>query len=146
MPSLHNGYYTSLLSENYEDDLEHEDYADAEKEEVWEVSPMTGMTSESKMKGQSKNFSEDEDNLLISAWLNVGQDPVDGNQQKNVTFWGRVESYFHEHQTFELDRNWSSLKHRWGTIKKEVSLFCGFHESVEKRNESGKTNNDKING
>jgi hypothetical protein len=45
MPSPHNSYYTSLLSENYEDDLEHKNYADAEKEEVWEVSPMTGMTS-----------------------------------------------------------------------------------------------------
>jgi hypothetical protein len=82
MPSLHNGYYTSLLSKNYEDDLEHEDYTDAEKEEVREVSPMTGMTSESKMKGRSKNFGEDEDNLLVSAWLNVGQDPIGENQQK----------------------------------------------------------------
>jgi hypothetical protein len=88
MPSPHNSYYTSLLSENYEDDLEHEDYADAEKEEVWDVSPMTGMTSESKMKGRSKNFSEDEANLLVSAWLNVGQDPVVMETNKKMQLSG----------------------------------------------------------
>jgi hypothetical protein len=44
------------------------------------------MTSDSKMKGWSKNFSEDEDNLLVSAWLNVGQDPIDGKKQKDATF------------------------------------------------------------
>jgi hypothetical protein len=121
-------------------------HADVENEEVREFSPMSSMTSKSKMKGRSKDFSEDEDNLLVSTWLNIGQDPVDGNQQKNTTFWGRVETYFHEHMTFESDRNWSLLKHIWGTIKKEVSLFCGFHESVERRNESDKTSNDKVNG
>jgi hypothetical protein len=46
--------------------------------------------------------------------------------------------------TFETDSNWSSLKHKWGTIKKEVSIFQGFHESVERRTESGKTSNNKI--
>jgi hypothetical protein len=144
MSSPHGEYYTSLLSKDYQEDLGHDDYVDDEIE-VREVSPQTGMTSDSKMKGRSKNFNEDEDNLLVSAWLNVGQDPVDGNQQKYATFWGRVETYYHEHRTFESDRNWSSLKHRWGTIKKEVSLFCGFHETVERRNESGKTSNDKVN-
>jgi hypothetical protein len=74
--------------------------------------------------------------------LNVGQDAVNGNQQKNATFFGRVEKYYHKHRTFDSGRNWSSLKHRWGTIKKEVSIFQGFHESVERRNESGKTSND----
>jgi hypothetical protein len=49
--------------------------------EVMEVLPMSGMNSESKNKGRSKNFSEEE-NLLVSTWLNAGQDPVDENQQK----------------------------------------------------------------
>ena len=78
MSSPNSGYFTSLLSEDYLEELGHEDYADVENE-VRDVSPMSSMNSESKMKGRSKNFSEDEDNLLVSAWLNVGQDPVDGN-------------------------------------------------------------------
>jgi hypothetical protein len=65
--------------------------------------------------------------------------------KKNSTFWGRVKKHYHEHRTFESNSNWSSLKHRWGTIKKKISIFQGFHESVERRNESGKTRNDKVN-
>jgi hypothetical protein len=30
----------------------------------------------------TKKISEEEDNLLVSRWLNVGQDPIDRNQQK----------------------------------------------------------------
>jgi hypothetical protein len=87
LSSQHGGYHTSLISQYDEDELCDDDPVEVENE-VMEVSPMTGMTSESKMKGRSKNFSEQEDNLLVSAWLNVGQDPIDGNQQKNATFWG----------------------------------------------------------
>jgi hypothetical protein len=53
-----------------------------------EVSLTTGMNLDSKSKGRSNNFSEEEDNLLISAWLNVSQDPVDGNQQKKMQLSG----------------------------------------------------------
>jgi hypothetical protein len=74
------GYYTSLLSQYDQDEFGEEDNVEPENE-VMEVTPMTRMNSESKSKGRSKNFSE-EDNLLVSAWLNVGQDAVDGNQQK----------------------------------------------------------------
>jgi hypothetical protein len=75
------GYYTSLLSQYDQDEFGEEDNVEPENE-VMEVTPMTRMNSESKSKGRSKNFSEEEDNLLVSAWLNVGQDAVDGNQQK----------------------------------------------------------------
>jgi hypothetical protein len=30
----------------------------------------------------TKKISEEEDNLLVSRWLDVGQDPIDRNQQK----------------------------------------------------------------
>jgi hypothetical protein len=82
MSSPKGGYYMSLLSQDYQDELGQENHVEVENE-VMEVSPMTGMTSESKIMGRSKNFRE-EDNLLVSAWLNVGQDAVDGNQQKKM--------------------------------------------------------------
>jgi hypothetical protein len=104
MASPNGGYYTSLLSQNYQDEWDEDDHLEVANEDI-EVLPMSGINTESKNKGRSKNFSEEEDNLLVSTWLNVGQDPVDGNQQKNATFWGRVEKYYHEHRTFESDRN-----------------------------------------
>jgi hypothetical protein len=81
MSSPHGGYYTSLLIQDYQDELCHEDHIEDENE-VMDVSPMTGMTSESKTRGRSKNFSEEKDNLLVSAWLNVDHDAADGNKQK----------------------------------------------------------------
>jgi hypothetical protein len=30
----------------------------------------------------TKKISEEEDNLLVSRWLNVGQDPIDRNHPK----------------------------------------------------------------
>jgi hypothetical protein len=40
LSSPHGGYYTSLLSEDYQEDLGHDDYVDDENE-VREVSPKT---------------------------------------------------------------------------------------------------------
>jgi hypothetical protein len=80
------------------------------------------MNSDSKSKGHSKNFSEKEDNLLVSVWLNVGQDPVYGNQIKMQLSEKKVEKYYHEHMTFDYDRNLSSLKHRLGETKYLISV------------------------
>jgi hypothetical protein len=74
----------SILSQYDHEEFGEEDNAEP-KNEVMEVTPMSGMNSESKSKGRSKNFSE-EDNLLVSTLLNVAQYAVDGNQQKNTTF------------------------------------------------------------
>jgi hypothetical protein len=82
------GYYMSLLSQYDQEEYNEEDNVEDENE-VMEVSLTTGMNSDSKSKGRSNNFSEEEDNLLISAWLNVSQDPVDGNQQKKCNFPGK---------------------------------------------------------
>lgn len=110
------------------------------KIEVMDSPPLNEMNSQSKAKGRSKNFSEAEDILLISAYLNTRIDSITGRDQKDDKYWERIENYFHENKTFVTDRNWSSLKHRWGIINKEVSIFCGFHDN----NESGKTSNDKV--
>jgi hypothetical protein len=37
------------------------------------------------------------------------------------------------------------LRHRWGIIQQEVSLFQSYYEAIERKNESGKTINDKVN-
>jgi hypothetical protein len=134
------GYFSSLLSQENTGVLE-----DEEAEiEVMDSPPLNEMNSQSKAKGRSKNFSEAEDILLISAYLNTSIDSITGRDQKDGKYWERIENYFHENKTFVTDRNWSSLKHRWGIINKEVSIFCGFHDSIERKNESGKTSNDKV--
>jgi hypothetical protein len=62
-------------------------------------------------KKRSKNFSESEDALLVTAWLNISIDPVHGTNQTCGTFWKRVYEFFHRNKTFESSRTESSLLH-----------------------------------
>ena len=47
---------------------------------------------------RSKNFSPEEDCLLVSAWLNTSKDPVTGVNQQTRQFWARVHAYFVENE------------------------------------------------
>ncbi|KAL4628776.1 hypothetical protein ACB092_05G263500 [Castanea dentata] len=90
------------------------------------------------------NFNVDEDNLLVSAWLNISIDAVQGTNQRAETFWEKIWQYFCENNTYETTRSASSLQSRWGNIKKKTSRFAGFMAKVEARNKSGGTKEDKL--
>lgn len=72
---------------------------------------------------RTKNFTKQEDELLISAWQNVSMDPITGIDQTTGTYWQRVHSYYMKHKDFESDRTWGSLMHRWSVIQLGVNKF-----------------------
>ncbi|CAD6337598.1 unnamed protein product [Miscanthus lutarioriparius] len=92
---------------------------------------------------RSKNFSKDEDELLVSAWLNVSLDPVHGVDQSRSTYWKRIYDYFHINKTFDSDRTQSSLMSRWSGILHDVNLYAGCVSKIEARNQSGLSIADK---
>ena len=94
-------------------------------------------------KGRSKNFLIEEDMLLLSGWLNVSLDPVQGNNQTQTTYWNIICNYFHENKTFASDRTPTSLCNRWSAISTSVSKFIGFYNQISGRNQSGVTEQDK---
>jgi hypothetical protein len=53
---------------------------------------------------RSKNFTVKEDEMLVSAWLNVSLDPVRGVNQIKNTYWKRIHDYFHAHKDVDFDR------------------------------------------
>ena len=93
---------------------------------------------------RSKNFSEDEDKLLVTSWLNVGIDPVRGTNQTCGAFWKRISEFFHSNKEFSSDRSQNSLVHRWSTIQESVNKFCGCLAQIESRRQSGVTIQDKV--
>ncbi|CAN6272822.1 unnamed protein product [Urochloa humidicola] len=95
-------------------------------------------------KKRSKNFSVKEDNLLVAAWLEIGMDAVQGADQPRATFWERIHEHYHSHKDFDTDRSWNSLAHRWGIIQDAVNKFCSWYGHVQRRNESGVTEQDKV--
>ncbi|KAI8571087.1 hypothetical protein RHMOL_Rhmol01G0089400 [Rhododendron molle] len=88
-------------------------------------------------------FTIEEDKLLVSAYLNVSLDAVQGNGQKLKTYWRRVWDYFHEHMPV-AQRNENSLMNRWSTIQLSVNKFCGCFAGIEAKNQSGMNEEDKV--
>jgi hypothetical protein len=95
-------------------------------------------------KRRSKNFTLKEDEMLVSAWLNVSLDPVRGANQSKDTYWKRIHDYFHSKKDFESDRTQSSLMSRWSSILHDCNIFAGCVSKVEARNQSGASVDDKV--
>ncbi|KAI8544030.1 hypothetical protein RHMOL_Rhmol08G0263300 [Rhododendron molle] len=95
-------------------------------------------------KKRGGNFSIEEDSMLVSAWLNISLDAVQGNGQKHKTFWTRVWEFFHENKTFTSERNDNSLMNRWSTIQLSINKFCGYLAQIEAAHQSGMTEQDKV--
>ena len=55
-------------------------------------------SSKSNQKQKGKNFTEDEDRLLVAAWLNVSTDPIQGTNQTRGTFWRMIYLFFEENR------------------------------------------------
>ncbi|KAL4632618.1 hypothetical protein ACB092_04G064400, partial [Castanea dentata] len=75
------------------------------------------ITTSNKPPRRGTNFSVEEDNILVSAWLNTSIDVVHGNKLKQDRFWEKF----------------------W-----ETSRFCGFITALEATPHSGTTEQDKI--
>jgi len=95
-------------------------------------------------KRRSKNFTLKEDEMLVSAWLNVSLDPVRGANQSKDTYWKRIHDYFHSKKDFESDRTQSSLMSRWSSILHDCNIFAGCVSKVEARYQSGASVDDKV--
>jgi hypothetical protein len=93
---------------------------------------------------RSKNFSDQEDEILVSAWLNISMDPVVGKDQKVGRYWSRIYEYFNEHKPCQSQRTVNSLMHRWETIQKCVNKFCGCLTRIQLRRQSGTTMQDMV--
>ncbi|XP_057739835.1 glutathione S-transferase T3-like [Arachis stenosperma] len=82
-----------------------------------------------------------EDEMLISAWLNVSTDPVVGTDQKGETFWSRIHSYCVEFCT-DMTRGVVACKKRWYKINKAVAQFAGCYDQASRNIRSGSNADD----
>lgn len=93
---------------------------------------------------RTKNFSVDEDILLVLTWLNVTLDPIQGVDQSRKTYWKRMHDYFHANKKFDSDRSQGSLLNRWCGIRHDVNVFADCLSRIEARNHSGWSVDDKV--
>ena len=154
MKRRRDSYYTSLLDN---DDIDvHDEYTTqansfsiceaTQDEEAYALHTQSHLGSSQANKRVRKcNFTSEEDLMLVSSWLNVSMDAIIGTDQKHQTYWERVHAYFEENREFSSNRNANSLMHRWSVIQLAVSKFQGYFNQIEARNQSGITEQDKVN-
>ncbi|CAN6181860.1 unnamed protein product [Urochloa humidicola] len=122
----------------------------ADVQESRDLSPTTqspidhGPAASKGSQGRSKNFTDEEDRLLVSAWLNVGMDPIQGVDQPQSSFWARIYDYYHSNKSFPSDCTQGSLMSRWSGIQHDVNTFCSCVTRIQDRNQSGCSVDDKI--
>ena len=83
--------------------------------------------------------------MIISVWLNISLDAVQGNEQKSKTYWQRVSEFFHEYKPKACPiRCQNSLMNCWSTIQLATNKFCWCFAQMERLNQSGLTEKDKV--
>ncbi|BAT02079.1 Os07g0554400 [Oryza sativa Japonica Group] len=85
-----------------------------------------------------------EDVLLVSAWVNVSMDAIQGADQSRSAYWNRICDFFHANKYFSSDRSQNSLMHRWSTIQECLNTFAGCVSRIENRPQSGANAEDKV--
>ncbi|XP_062179190.1 uncharacterized protein LOC133883786 [Phragmites australis] len=101
-------------------------------------------TSKRKKKVEPKTdrtkWIDEEDELLMSAWLNMSQDPVVGIDQLKDTYWGRIAKYFNTYrEPTMMTRLDKALINHMKLITDVVSKFAVHVRKVEQLNPSGTT-------
>nr|BAD23758.1 NAM-like protein [Oryza sativa Japonica Group] len=153
------GFYTNLMNEGndsldwdslstmpVEDDMSNQlDENGMSSEPVTQQFPTIERTTVARPnQKRSKNFSEQEDKILVSAWLHVSLDPVLGTNQTRAAYWTRIYEHLYKTSKSTPDRSQNSLMHRWKTIQENVNKFCGYLSQIEGRRQSGVSIHDKI--
>jgi hypothetical protein len=67
--------------------------------------------------GRGPAFTEEEYEILCKAWVNVSEDPINGADQTNATFWGKISAKYDALRGPKLlERSEKSLKKQWATV------------------------------
>jgi hypothetical protein len=92
-----------------------------------------------------KNFTSIEDETICSPYLNMSKDPIMGVNQTMQCYSAWIADFYNESKKSANPRTSSSLQHRWSDIQKGTSRFCGFYAEIERKNQSEKSKDDKVN-
>lgn len=100
-----------------------------------------------KGKGVSRRkggFTKGEDAIICSAFLNMSKDPIVGVNQSSGGYYKRMHEYYQAHKPEGSNRSQLAIQGRWGTMQKAVNKFCGIKSTIDRRQESGKNEQDRV--
>ncbi|CAA7029326.1 unnamed protein product [Microthlaspi erraticum] len=93
---------------------------------------------------ERRKWSQTEDVVLCSSWLNTSKDGVKGNEQKGEAFWKRIGDYFNKSSNLDgfQRRSPNNCKQRWHRVNAEVCKFVGCYEMAQRQKRSGFNESD----
>ncbi|KAF8091097.1 hypothetical protein N665_0453s0005 [Sinapis alba] len=103
-------------------------------------------SSKGKERKERRTWTQSDDVVLISAWLNTSKDPLVENEQCSGTFWKRIAEYYADSQNIARgeERGANNCKHRWQKINDLVSKFSGSYEAATREKRSSQNEVDVI--
>jgi hypothetical protein len=108
--------------------------APGNNEEESESSP-----DENAQKGKSKNWSEKEDEWLVSAWLNNSNDPIDGISKKSDRFWKQIVDEYNMNAPPKLKKTIVQCKNHWNKTAPKVKRFNAVYNELKSVYASGQS-------
>ncbi|XP_057418908.1 glutathione S-transferase T2-like [Lotus japonicus] len=94
-------------------------------------------------KKQRLKWCENDDIILLQTWLNISNDSVTGTDQKEETFWRRIEHQYNKYRKIgSSEKKWAQLKAHFHTLSKAVSTFVGCYKKVTNPPKSGYSERD----
>ncbi|KAF5471924.1 hypothetical protein F2P56_008683 [Juglans regia] len=130
-PSKEDPFFTTLLQSGGEGCTPtYEQYSNV----MIQTTPLHGEKRPPTKKVQKgASFTVEEDNLLVSGWLNISIDAIRGTDQKSTQMWDRISEFYHKYKKPNTaNRSIGSLINRWSMIQKCTNKFCAFLAQIEK--------------
>jgi len=90
-------------------------------------------------------FVKEENSVICFAYLNITKDAITGVNQNLDAYYKRIYDYYQKHKPKGSVRSQISIQKRWGAIQKTVTRFCALKSKVDRKNESGKNEYDRVN-
>ena len=67
-----------------------------------------------------------------------------GVNQSSGGYYKRIHDYYKQHKPEGSERSQIAIQHRWAAIQKAVNKFCCFKSAVDRRDQSGTNEQDRV--
>ncbi|VFQ77910.1 unnamed protein product [Cuscuta campestris] len=92
-----------------------------------------------------QKWTPEEECILASAWVDVSEHPIVGNEQTINAMWDRIEEKFFTAMKKDGSyRTRDQLTSKWGHINKKVRKFMGVYEECSRTRRSGTNDADVL--
>ena len=93
---------------------------------------------------KAKKFNPKEDEIVVSAWLNVSKDSVQGANQSHASFWHRIYEYYEANRHPYPSRTESSIMQRWMYTLENLNKYYACYNTIDHSNQSASTIQHKV--